>query len=80
MVAIARYKSREGGYLSEIEGGGSESSDEVEEEVVLGNVAAARVESKKKLSRDWENASHVTKLRQQEERKLARPKIPKHVG
>ena len=59
---MAGYKSREGGYLSEIEGGGSESSDEVEEEVVLGNVAAARVESKKKLSRDWENASRVTKL------------------
>ena len=49
---MARYKSREGGYLLEIKGGGSESLDKVEEEVVLGNIAIIRVESKKKLLRD----------------------------
>ena len=49
---MARYESREGGYLSEIKGGGSESLDEIEEEVVLGNIAIVRVESKKKLLRD----------------------------
>ena len=52
MVVIARYKSREGGYLLEIEGRGSKSLDKVEEEVILGNIAIVRVESKKKLLRD----------------------------
>ena len=51
-MTIARYKSREEGYLSEIKRGGSESSDKVEEEVMLGNIAIVRVESKKKLLRD----------------------------
>ena len=51
-VALARYKSREKGYLSEIKREGSKSSDKVEEEVMLGNIAIVRVESKKKLLRD----------------------------
>ena len=52
VVAIARYKSREEGYLSEIKGGGSKSLDKVEDKVILGNIAIVKVESKKKVLRD----------------------------
>lgn len=78
MVAVVDYGGEDDGYNPET--GDSSSDSEGCEEIVVGNVAAARVETRREPPKKWENASRINKQRQKEEEKFARPKIPKHVG